>query len=566
MPSPPQPATLGRYRLLEEIGRGAMGRVFRALDPNTDRIVALKALDAGRDRPAAPTDEARVRFLREARAAGRLAHPGIVAVYDADIDAESGTPYLAMELVVGGSLAERIEARGPLRWGEAVTVAAAVADALDHAHERGVVHRDLKPANVLLADDGAVKVSDFGVARLLDDSSTLTGALRGTPAYMAPEQIRGDAVDGRADLYALGTLLYEMVTGEAPFRAESAIAVAHQVVHDAPRPPSLGCPDLPLEIEGVIRRAMAKRADERFTRGREMAAALRAAGAPSPPPLPAAAPVEATLALPSPPVPARPPAPGPPSTSAPPSTSRRSPALNLAVIAVVLVAATAGGLWLARGRQAPVEPTAPPPATLRPLPAPAATPESGPDAPNDVDRLETTAATGEAAAPAREAAPPPVPDETPPAPAGVPVRAPAPPAVAPAATPVTAPAEPPPSSQTASAEGAPPPAEALPATIEIHFVHRVRAGTLEVWVDGEPAWSTPLESPKNPLRRIGGEELISTFSVPAGAREIEVRVANDSERLDARETLSGELKAGETRVLRVVLVPLRGKLRLKWEP
>ncbi|HEX9800519.1 MAG TPA: serine/threonine-protein kinase [Thermoanaerobaculia bacterium] len=557
MTSSPLPETIGRYRILGEIGRGAMGRVYRARDPHTDRTVALKVLDVEAGRSAEQAAQAHARFLREARAAGRLSHPGIVAVYDADIDSATGAPFLAMELVAGRSLAELLGERGLLPWSEAGAVAAAVADALDHAHARGVVHRDLKPANVLLADDGAVKVSDFGVAMLLDDSSTLTGTLRGTPSYMAPEQIRGEAVDGRSDLYSLGAVLYETLTGEAPFQADNLVGVAHQAVHDDPKPPSFACPDLPLELERVVLRAMAKRPAERFASGREMAAALRGFAESGAPPIEMAA----TVVLPR---QASAPQPAPP----PPTRSRARTALGVAALAAVLAGALATALWLGRPRSAP-DLSAGPPAAENPLPpaaAPVPLPLPAPAGAPEPAEARATAADTPTDSPqppaisSAAASPPPVPK---PAKAATPAAAaPAEPLSSPAPAPTGAPAPP-----GAAIAAVPEPAAAAPTTtIELHFVNRIKAGALEVWIDGQRAWSTPLESPRNPLRRIGGEELIGFIEVPSGRREIEVRVANAAESIDARETVSAELVAGETRLLRAVLPPMRSRLRLKWEP
>jgi eukaryotic-like serine/threonine-protein kinase len=583
MTTPPLPETIGRYRILDEIGRGAMGRVYRAHDPHTDRTVALKVLDVEHGRTAEQAAQAHIRFLREARAAGRLSHPGIVAVYDADLDTASGSPFLAMELVTGRSLAEVLGERGLLPWSEAVAIAAAVAEALDHAHSRGVVHRDLKPANVLLADSGAVKVSDFGVAMLVDDSSTLTGMLRGTPSYMAPEQIRGDAVDGRSDLYSLGAVLYEMLTGEAPFQAESLVGVAHQAVHDEPRPPSFACPDLPLDLERVVLRAMAKRPDARYASGRELAAALRVSAEPTAPPpfteLAAPPPVAEPT---TPPPAAEPPTVVMPRVAAVTATApplsprpRARTALAVAALAAALAGALAVVLWLGRAQDSPDGSAGlSPDSTHRPLTtaAPATPPVTAPDGAAARTEAEEPAENRPPAVVAPDEPPPVAPIESeaaPPTSEAVPAKPPAPPAAArasPVAPPDSAGVQPTAPPETAPVEVPELPVAAPTATIELHFIHRIKAGELEVWIDGEPAWSTPLESPRNPLRRIGGEELIGFIDVPAGRREIEVRVTNAAESIDARAAVSAELATGGTHVLRAALQPLRSRLRLEWEP
>jgi serine/threonine-protein kinase len=276
------PERIDRYEIVSRLGRGSMGEVYLAHDPNTDRRVALKLIAA----PAAEEEEAggdaRTRFLLEARAAGRLHHPGIVVLHDADTDAASGRPYLVMEWVAGRSLAAILRETKPLPWRRAVEIAARVAAALAHAHERGIVHRDVKPANVLVGEDGAVKVSDFGIAKFVAESHTLAGQLLGTPDYMSPEQVRGDAVDGRSDLFAVGAILHEMLSGEAPFHADSIAGITHRIAFVEPRPLPRAGEELPVELEAVVRRALDKNPEARFQTGRELAAALEALlGAPA---------------------------------------------------------------------------------------------------------------------------------------------------------------------------------------------------------------------------------------------------------------------------------------------
>ncbi|MEM8930492.1 MAG: serine/threonine-protein kinase [Acidobacteriota bacterium] len=212
-PSPDLPERIDRYEILEILGRGAMGEVYLALDPKFDRRIALKVMTGHRLGEDDELDELRRRFVVEGRAAGRLNHPGIVTLYDADSDAQTGWPFLAMEWVDGESLRKRLKRDGPLPVREVVDLGAQVARALAYAHAQGVVHRDIKPANLLLHQDGRVKVADFGVAKLVSSSLTLTGQVLGSPNYMAPEQVRAEPVDGRTDLFALGVVLYEALTG-----------------------------------------------------------------------------------------------------------------------------------------------------------------------------------------------------------------------------------------------------------------------------------------------------------------------------------------------------------------
>ena len=345
-----RPERIGRYRILGELGRGSMGRVYRAYDPRTDREIAIKVLTDAVELPDEAAAEARGRFLVEGRAAGRLSHPGIVLVYDADVDVESGLPYLALELVAGRSLTEVLRERGPLPWGEAAGLAAAVADALGHAHERGIVHRDVKPANVLITDAGRVKIADFGVAKIADESHTRAGMVLGTPNYMSPEQLRGDPLDGRSDLFALGAMLYEMLTGAPPFHADSLAGITHKVVFVDPRPPTFDRPDLPADLEGTVLRALAKAPTSRFPTAEEMAAALRTAGGGTPErPAPA---TKETLRLAG-------SVPPPGETAERPRRFEKRTAIGAGALALIVVGAIVASLWLGDGGAAPVAPGAP---------------------------------------------------------------------------------------------------------------------------------------------------------------------------------------------------------------
>jgi serine/threonine protein kinase len=263
--------TIGHYQIVEELGRGGMAIVYKAWQPSLERFVALKVLPAYFQHDP----EFLARFHREAKSAARLSHPNIVHVYDSG--ESNGVHYIAMEYVDGGSLQERLAA-GPISLRETQAILTQIADALDYAHDRGLVHRDIKPANILFTADGQPKVTDFGIARATDGTHlTRTGVLIGTPEYMAPEQAEGQAVDHRTDLYALGVVLYQMLTGRAPFRGTTPHATLHAVIYEAPLPPRQLAPGLPSDVEAVILKAIAKKPDERFQRGAEMAAALRKA-------------------------------------------------------------------------------------------------------------------------------------------------------------------------------------------------------------------------------------------------------------------------------------------------
>ncbi|HYP08239.1 MAG TPA: protein kinase, partial [Bryobacteraceae bacterium] len=263
--------TFADYEVLDELGAGGMGVVYRALDKRLERTVALKFLlplaDLG--------PEARARFLREARAASALDHPNVGTIYGI-VDGPEGEPCIVMAYYEGETLARRI-ARGPMLIEEAVRIALQVAEGLAAAHDKGIVHRDMKPSNVLIGAKGAVKVLDFGLAKFTDVDQTLTKpeTILGTAQYMAPEQVRGDVIDARADVWALGAVLYEMLTGNPPFVAADTYALLYAVVEKAPRP--LG--EVAPEIERVVMKALTKKPEQRYATMREFADDLRRAAA-----------------------------------------------------------------------------------------------------------------------------------------------------------------------------------------------------------------------------------------------------------------------------------------------
>jgi TolB-like protein/predicted Ser/Thr protein kinase len=259
--------TISHYRILEKLGEGGMGVVYRAEDVKLGREVALKFLPAEWTRD----EEARSRFLREARAAAALNHPSICTVHE--IDEADGRIFIAMELIEGGDLKARL-ASGPISLEKALTIAAEIADALEEAHAKGIVHRDVKPANVMLAADGRAKIMDFGLARLAGATDlTRTGTTLGTVAYMSPEQARGDEVDHRTDIWSLGVLLYEMVTGTRPFVGDRDQAVIRSILNDEPRGPAV---EAPQEMIGILARALAKSPSARYESAGDLARDLRA--------------------------------------------------------------------------------------------------------------------------------------------------------------------------------------------------------------------------------------------------------------------------------------------------
>ena len=261
---------IGRYKLGPELGRGAMGIVYKAEDPNLDRVVALKTIIIDKDAEGAA--EYRKRFFLEAKAAGKLHHPNVVTTFDCG--EHDGMAYLAMELVEGTDLRTRLTSEGVTAL-EAVEIARDVAEGLAYAHERGVVHRDIKPANIMLDAQGRAKIMDFGLARMrLADHKTTTGMVLGTPRYMSPEQIAGEPVDARSDVFSLGIVLYEMLTGTRLFAGEGIEQVQHSIMNVEPVPPTRVTPGLPAMLDFVVARALKRDPAVRYQDARELSADL----------------------------------------------------------------------------------------------------------------------------------------------------------------------------------------------------------------------------------------------------------------------------------------------------
>jgi serine/threonine-protein kinase len=272
------PATIGRYEIIDELGRGAMGSVYRAKDPAMGRMVAVKTIlpsvlasDDGK--------EFRERFCREARAAGALAHPGIVPMFD--VGEHEGTPYLVMEYVSGQTLAQSMRDGGLSTLDRVCEIGQQLAEALAYAHRKGIVHRDIKPANVLLTSREVygverAKIADFGVAKFSASELTTSGKMVGTPAFMPPEQFTGAPIDGRTDIFSVGVVLYWMATGEQPFSGETMTSVSYKVVHTDPIPPGKLNPSVSSGLEAVILKCLAKNPADRYQTGDDLARALSA--------------------------------------------------------------------------------------------------------------------------------------------------------------------------------------------------------------------------------------------------------------------------------------------------
>ncbi|HXU33343.1 MAG TPA: serine/threonine-protein kinase, partial [Thermoanaerobaculia bacterium] len=276
---PPEPTATFPYRIDRRVGEGAMGVVFRAFEPALERTVAIKVLRAktleGRDERT--TDEYHRRFLQEARAAAALSHPGSATLYR--IGDEAGNPWIAMEWLEGRPLDAVVREDGPLPPERVAQLGAELLSALDAAHKAGVVHRDIKPANLMLLADGRLKVTDFGIARLRgsDLVKTQAGYLLATPRFASPEQLRGQEVDGRSDLFSAGVVLYFLISAAYPFRGDDFLQIATAILTEAPRPLRTLAPHVPPRLAAVIERALEVEPDKRYETAGEMREALLAA-------------------------------------------------------------------------------------------------------------------------------------------------------------------------------------------------------------------------------------------------------------------------------------------------
>lgn len=268
---------LGRYEVVRELGKGAMGIVYLAKDPLIGRLVALKTIRAAAHSDDDESKEFQQRFVREAQAAGILSHPSIVTVHDIGQDPESGVSFIAMEYVEGFNLKEVLSQGKALTFEHIADIVAQVADALDYAHSKGIVHRDVKPANIILLGETRTKITDFGIAKIASSVANLTttGQFLGTPNYMAPEQVKGGAVDGRTDLFSLGIVLYECLTRRKPFGGDSLTTISYKIVHEPFPPLNEVDPAIPDGFEAIVRKCLTKDPAQRYQRGAEVASDLR---------------------------------------------------------------------------------------------------------------------------------------------------------------------------------------------------------------------------------------------------------------------------------------------------
>jgi len=263
-----QRPTLGRYEIIKELGRGAMGIVYLGRDPKINRTVAIKTLQFEEGLSDEEMKSLKSRFFREAESAGNLTHPNIIRIFDAGEDYDIA--YIAMELLEGEDLKKYCSKDNLMPIKKVVDIMLKVTDALDYAHQQGVVHRDIKPANIMELKDGTIRITDFGIARIVSSSQTQTGTVLGTPSYMAPEQVAGKKVDGRADIFSLGVTFYELLTGEKPFKGESIATLIYQITNEKHPDPRKFRPEIPECIVKVIDKALKKNPDERYQRAKEM--------------------------------------------------------------------------------------------------------------------------------------------------------------------------------------------------------------------------------------------------------------------------------------------------------
>jgi tRNA A-37 threonylcarbamoyl transferase component Bud32 len=268
--------SLGRYEILEELGRGAMGIVYKGRDPKLGRLTAIKTIRFTDDFDEDQVDKIKEQFYREAEVVAKLSHPNIVTIYDVGEDLELS--YLAMEYLEGESLEKYAERGSLLAIRQCLDVVAQVCNALDYAHSRGIVHRDVKPANIMMLNDGLVKVTDFGIARATATSKTRTGVIKGTPYYMSPEQISGMRVDGRSDIFSLGVVFYQLLTGELPFGGENLAAIMYQITSVLHDPPTKHNPKIYKAAVAILDRALEKKLEKRYQSAKQMGDHLRLLG------------------------------------------------------------------------------------------------------------------------------------------------------------------------------------------------------------------------------------------------------------------------------------------------
>jgi serine/threonine-protein kinase len=564
------PKCIGRYEIVEELGRGAMGSVFKAKDPAVGRIVALKTIHTTA-LEGAQSEEYRTRFYREARASGVLAHPGIVPVFD--VGEDQGAPFLVMEFVEGRTLAEAIKKGERFTLDRVCEIGQQIAEALGYAHRQGVIHRDIKPANILMTSKEVYgserpRITDFGIAKLASSDITTTGQLLGTPSFMPPEQFTGSPIDGRADLFSVGVILYSLATGEQPFPGETMTAVSYKVVYTEPVPPAKLNPAIPGRIEAVILKCLAKSPADRYQTGEELAQDLAAvrmsavtSAMQSSPLMPSAMGSDATLGPNAVSASLRP----GPVVTADKSGARQAPILPAAkpatpkkfetVFAVALLsvaglgAAIAGG-WYWYAHRKPSTPPPPPQALTIPVPQPGPQqieplPPTTPPAAAPETTPAKTSPDSPAAAPktAKPSAGKPTPGKTVTPPAPQPVAVVTPPAPAKPVQPTPAPVKPP--TPTPAAATAFDPRKADPN----------KNGKLKIDVSkfpkGIPFTVSMNKQPYLHFVTGDGTSLDNLFA-PPGMQQFQVSFKSGGQEWDSKP-VSSDFKAKKTKTMKVQL-------------
>ncbi|MBI3932308.1 MAG: serine/threonine protein kinase [Acidobacteria bacterium] len=511
------PPTIGRYHVRREIGRGTMGVVYEAHDPDLDRTIALKTIELAFGATAEERADFENRFFAEARIAARLSHPGIVAVHDVGRDHATGTLFIALEHLHGRPLDDVLKGTARMDWRRALEIVRRLAEALAHAHALGVVHRDVKPSNVMLLPSGEPKVMDFGIAKAgtARIKTTATGQFFGTPLFMAPEQAMAGPVDGRADLFSLGAIAYLLLTGRQAFWGENAARIVTRVVQEDPAPPSAFVPELPAEVDYVVGRSLAKRPEDRYPDGRTLAED-----------------VEDVLA-------GRPPRHRgswtPPARRLPPTTLlRMEPPLEVDLEPLAEGTSVAGTPVDIEAELATLVSPTPESAAARTTPARshrlAPWPWIAGGAVVVLGGLLLLAARGRV------------------------------PTQAPRASPSTGGSVKPALPTLTS------PPQELAARLRVEFEHPLRSGTLRLWLDDELALEEPLEG--HVARKIVGIKfrkgvVEETLAVPPGRHQVRVQVAWDDKK--KTESVSGTFRAGEERRLRIRMSRLRKDLSVEWE-
>ena len=514
---------LGRYEILSELGHGAMGTVYRARDPKIDRVVALKTISVA---SISPADEAefRQRFFREAQAAGKLSHGGIVTIHDVGEDEATNTPFIVMEFIEGQTL-EALGRGERLPTPTALDLVKQISEALDYAHSHQIVHRDIKPANIIVTPDGRTKIADFGIAKLQLTQFTQPGQVLGTPAYMSPEQLTGGAVDGRSDIFSLGVILYWLLTGDKPFSGDTTTAISFKIVYSDPIPPTQLNPALTPDFDHVVARALAKDPAQRYPRGRAVGDDLEDLKHTRPPRSLAAAPAAPAAETPAlPQAAAAPPPPtatvktkpfgAPPTGIVAPPAKRRGWLLPVGAAALVLLLLGLGWWWWS-SRSVPKK------AQTQQTSVQEATPAAPSPRPRSSSRSQSRSERSQP----RQAEP-------------------------------------------RSRAGA-------TATLRLRGEHNFERGTLYVRVDENLVRELRLsaETTERSGARVGYGRIAAEVPVPAGQHTISIRINAPPDGFDQIQYIEAEFKVGETRTLEVGLGKLgkyigigelTRKLTLRW--